>query len=43
VKFFDGLFHGYVRWSRPVLAPTSSIQTLATFKIADGLPGALPA
>ena len=56
VKFFDGLFHGYVRcdvdeerWRATfravatVLAPASPVQTLATFEIADGVPGAVPA
>jgi len=56
VKFFDGVFRGYVRcavdaerWRADfravttVLAPTSPVQTLATFEIAEGTPGALPA
>src|SRR5262245_49278259 len=56
VKFFDGLFHGYVRcdvdqerWRADfravatVLATNSPVQTLATFEIADGEAGAVPA
>lgn len=56
VKFFDGLFRGYVRcdvdedrWRADfravttVLAPSSPVQTLASFEIRDGQPGALPA
>ena len=56
VKFFDGIFHGYVRctvtpdlWQSDyrvvatVLAPTAPIQTLASFVVEDGNPGALPA
>jgi alkaline phosphatase D len=56
VKFFDGVFRGYVhcdvdaeRWRADfravatVLAPSSPVDTLATFEIADGAPGALPA
>lgn len=56
IKFFDGVFHGYVRcdvdedrWRADfrvvdtVLAPSASVQTLASFEVADGEPGALPA
>jgi alkaline phosphatase D len=55
VKFFDGVFRGYVRcevdaerWRADyrvvttVLAPSSPLQTLASFEIAAGTPGVRP-
>jgi alkaline phosphatase D len=56
VKFFDGVFRGYVRcevttsrWQTDyravdtVLAPSSSVSTLASFVVESGQPGAEPA
>ena len=56
VKFFEGLFHGYVlctvtpeewrsdyRVVATTLVPESSVDTLASFVVEDGQPGALPA